>query len=204
MHAYARSNRNGAVERDDLSDVEERRTADRGTRNGKRRVDRCRYDQRLGRIAGDERDNRVNAGRWHAPGQVLDDLALEAVMIVRMRRAAGDLGRIVMRLRSDVLVGREIDEPRRRSDRRPNEREQNVRGEPRAPMPSSVLSLCHVPGHRQNVALSFALSDRIRALRHAPSRRSSLLFRTSGSTEAFHRQLGAASDSSTSRGSRPA
>src|SRR5947207_15442018 len=88
--------RNGAVERDYPSDVEERGTADRRTRNGERRVDRFRHDRRRGRTAGDERDNWVHASRWNAARQVLDDLALEAIVIVRVRGAAGDLGRVVM------------------------------------------------------------------------------------------------------------
>ena len=217
-HAHARGLRNGAVERDYPSDVEERGTADRRTRNGERRVDRFRHDRRLGRTARGERDNRLSASRWNAARQVLDDLALEAIVIVGVRRAAGDLGRVVMSVRAGVLVGavirnavlgampagREIDEPGQRSDRRPNEREQHVRGEPRAPTPSSESPACHMVGHRQRVTLSFERSDPARALRHAPSRRSCPLFRTSGSTEAFHRQQGAASDPSASRGSRPA
>jgi hypothetical protein len=210
--------RNGAVERDYPSDVEERGTADRRTRNGKRRVDRFRHDLRLGRTAGGERDNWGSTSRWNAARQVLDDLALKAVVIVRVRRAAGDLGSIVMSVRAGLLagvvirnaaigamlVGSEIDEPRQRSDRRPNEGEQYVRGEPRAPTPSSEPPVSHVVGHRQRVTLSFERSDPTRALRHAPSRRSCPLFRTSGSTEAFHRQRGAASDPSALHGSRPA
>src|SRR5437016_1161998 len=57
--------RNGAVERDYPSDVEERGTADRRTRNGERRVDRFRHDRRLGRTARGERDNRLSASRWN-------------------------------------------------------------------------------------------------------------------------------------------
>jgi hypothetical protein len=217
-HAHACGFRNGAVERDYRSDVEERGTADRRTRNGKRRVDRFRHDRRLGKTAGGKRDNWISASRWNAACQVFDDLALEAIVIVRMRRAAGDLGRIVMSMGAGVLVGVvvrnaaigamligcEIDEPRQRSDRRPNEREQYVRGEPRAPTPSSEPPVCHMVGHRQRVTLSFERNDPTRALRHAPSRRSCPLFRTSGSTEGSHRQRGAASDPSASRGSRPA
>jgi len=140
-----------SVERDYPSDIEERWTANRRTRNGKRRMDRFRHDRRLRKTACGERDDRVSASRWNAARQVLDDLALEAIVIVRMRGAAGNLGRIVMRVRAGVrirslmrnavvdtmLVGCEIDEPRQRSDRGPNEREQHVCGEPRAPTPSS-------------------------------------------------------------------
>jgi hypothetical protein len=63
---------------------------------------------------------------------VLDDFALEAVVIVGVRRTAGDLRRIVMsrpvlmrvgdRRAVNRIVWREIDEPRHGPDRRPDER----------------------------------------------------------------------------------
>jgi hypothetical protein len=163
MNAYPRSNRSGAVERDYPSDIEERWTADRRTRNGKRRMDRFRHDRRLRKTACGERDNWVSASRWNAACQVLDDLALEAIVIVRVRGAAGNLGRIVMRVRAGVRIGRfmrntvvdtmrggcEIDEPRQRSDRGPNERKQHVCGEPRAPTPSSEPSRRKALRHRR-------------------------------------------------------
>ena len=85
-------------------------------------------------MSGDERDRRIRAVRRHAARQVLDDLALEAVVIVRVCRTARNFGRIAMAMNIGVLVGgqrsasvgREIDEPRHRSDRRPHERQQHI------------------------------------------------------------------------------
>ena len=83
----------------------------------------------------EDRDNE----RWkHASRQVLQHLAFGAVVVVGMRRAAGDrrsvemmIGIVVagdVHMRRDAVEMRAeiVDEPRKRAERRPGEREQRI------------------------------------------------------------------------------
>jgi len=101
------------------------------------------------RTARRQRDHRHLRQNERAPGEVLEHLALRAIVISRVRRAAGNIGRIMMVVtlrqarvrralfpfvRGRVLMRCQFyRDPRQRAERRPSECDQRAADHPRTP-----------------------------------------------------------------------
>lgn len=110
----------------------------------------------------DRRHHGERRQREHAAREMLEDFALGTVMIVRMRRAAGDRRSVDVVIAGVRMITRDVDvlveivnDVGQRAERRPRERDERAPGNPGTPSASAKRFSADVASNRHPSLAAF-------------------------------------------------